>query len=243
MDENLRSKMILGREHYRAGEYQKAEPYLSEVVKVHQSFPDLFNMLGVIYSDMDRLDEAESAFETALELNPNYTEAALNLAVTYNERGKFDKARRVYNDAMSRSRRGAAPLDPFAKGKLANMHADLGGVYASAAMYEDAAREFERALELCPHFVDIRTRLGHVYRDMGKPKAAIEQYDRALRDKHDYVVALLALGVTHFSIGNRDAAITAWRQVLKCDPNDKKAAAYLRMIESDRPPQSGTQSP
>ena len=171
--------MILGREHYRAGEYQKAEECLSAVVKAHPSFPDLFNMLGVIYAELGRTDEAETSFEAALEINPNYTEAALNLSVIYNDGGKFDKARKVYNAALGKTRPGDSRLDPFAKGKIANLHADLGGVYAGSGMYEDAARELERALVLCPHFVDLRTRLGHVYRDMGRPKAAIEQYEKA----------------------------------------------------------------
>jgi len=243
MEKEMRRHMTLGREHYRAGDYQKAEVHLSEVVKAHPSFPDLFNMLGVIYHSLERHDEAESCFETALELNPNYTEAALNLSVTYNDGGKFDKARAVYNSALRRSQPDEKSLDPFAKGKIANMHAEVGYVYAGTGLYDDAARELEKALTLCPSFVDIRTRLGHVYRDQGKPRAAIEQYEIALRDKPDYVATLLALGITQFSIGNSDAAVSAWRQVLKIDPAEKKAAAYLRMMESDKAPQAGTVSP
>ena len=64
-------------------------------------------------------------------------------------------------------------LDPFARGKIANMHADLGGVCAGFGMHGGAVRECSGSLGLCPEFVDLRVRLGDVYRDMGLFNAAI----------------------------------------------------------------------
>ena len=93
--------IALGREHYNAGEYERAEPFLAEAASARPSFPDLYNMLGVIYHAQGRFSDAEEAFENALRLNPRYTEAALNLSVTYNDRGKYDRAREVYTKAVS----------------------------------------------------------------------------------------------------------------------------------------------
>ena len=127
MDDRLQQLIALGREHYNAGEYEKAEPFLGQVVQEHRpSFADIYNMLGVIYHAQGRFADAEEAFETALRINPSYTEAALNLSVTYNDRGKYDQAREVYAAAVSASHQQPSSLDPFARGKLANMHADLG---------------------------------------------------------------------------------------------------------------------
>ena len=33
-------------------------------------------------------------------------------------------------------------MDPFARGKIANMHADLGAAYAGLAMFDEAVREY-----------------------------------------------------------------------------------------------------
>src|SRR5258708_37409635 len=98
-------------------------------------------MLGVVYHTQGRFQDAEEAFETALRLNPRYTEAALNLSVTYNDRGKYDRAREVYSRAVSASIGQPHALDGFARGKLANMHAALGAVYAGLAMVDEAGRE------------------------------------------------------------------------------------------------------
>src|SRR5262245_48397975 len=123
MDEALRRLITLGREHYRARDYDAAEQVLSEIVKEHRGFADVFNMLGVIRHDRGRLEEAREAFENALRLNPGYTEAALNLSVTYNDLGLYRQAREVYVRVIQRTRAAPRSLDPFVKGKLANMHA------------------------------------------------------------------------------------------------------------------------
>src|SRR5262249_22927391 len=135
MSERLQQLITLGSQDYRANEYDKAEPYLAQAVAIRPTFPDVFNMLGVIYHAQGRFQDAEEAFEAALRLNPNYTEAALNLSVTYNDRGKYDKAREVYSRAVSASVGQPNALDRFARGKLANMHADVGAAYAGLSMF------------------------------------------------------------------------------------------------------------
>jgi Flp pilus assembly protein TadD len=117
MGDRIEQLIALGREHYNAGE--RAEPFLAEAAAARPSFPDIFNMLGVIYHAQGRFQDAEEAFETALRLNPRYTEAALNLSVTYNDRGKYDRAREVYSRAVSTSAAEPRALDQFARGKLA----------------------------------------------------------------------------------------------------------------------------
>ena len=134
MSDRVDQLIALGREHYNAGEYERAEPFLAEAVEARPNFPDVYNMLGVIYHAQGRFSDAEEAFENALRLNPRYTEAALNLSVTYNDRGKYQKAREVYASAMSRSAQQPSSMDPFARGKIANMHADLGQAYAEAGI-------------------------------------------------------------------------------------------------------------
>ena len=185
--DRIEQLIALGREHYNAGEYERAEPFLAEAASARPSFPDLYNMLGVIYHAQGRFSDAEEAFENALRLNPRYTEAALNLSVTYNDRGKYDRAREVYTKAVSASVGQPNALDRFARGKLANMHADLGAAYAGLAMFDEAVREYSKALDLCPDFADLRVRLGNVYRDMGMYHAAVAEFEHAKKLRPDFV--------------------------------------------------------
>ena len=178
LDDSLKQALTLGRAYYLKKEYARAEQYLSQVVEQNQSFADVYNMLGVVYHDQGQYQKAQRSFEAALRINPGYTDAALNLAIIYNDTGKYQAARDTYQQALSRS--GAAPgqVDRFVKGKLANMYADIGDVWLSAGMHGEAAREYQRALELCPTFVDIRARLAAAHRDSGAREEAIAEYER-----------------------------------------------------------------
>jgi len=241
MDERLRQLITLGREHYLAREWDKAEQYLSQVIEEHRGFADIFNMLGVIYHEQGRFEEAEHSFEDALKINPNYTDAALNLSITYNDLGKYQKAREVYSRAIENSHNQSRSMDPFARGKIANMHADLGGVYAGIGFYDEAVQEYRRALELCPNFVDLRTRLANVYRDMGNAEAALAEFAQIKLARPDFLPARVALGVTLYSLDRADEAIDEWEQVLSADPANKSAAVYLRMVrDRDDAPAPGS---
>ena len=50
----------------------------------------------MVFHDQGQFARAQRAFEAALRLNPAYTEAALNLAVIYNDMGKYREAKEVY---------------------------------------------------------------------------------------------------------------------------------------------------
>ena len=124
------------------------------MIAEHRGFADVWNMLGVIHHEHNRFVEAEGAFAEALKINPSYTDAALNLAITLDEPASTRRAREVYAKAIARTRSEPRAIDPFAKGKIANMHADLGAAYAAVGLYPESVREYMNALTLCPTFVD-----------------------------------------------------------------------------------------
>lgn len=231
MNEPAPQLLETGREYYRAGDYERALPLLVEAARTHPGFADLYNMLGVMYHAKNRFQEAEDSFRQALAINPGYTEAALNLSVTLNDRGKYDEARAVYASVVSRTQVAPRQLDPFAKGKLANMHADVGAAYASLGLFEEAVREYDKALTLCPDFVDLRMRLGNVYRDAGQTELAVAELERVREQKPDFLAARVSLGLAYFSRGRRDDAVAEWLEVLAIDPGHKGATLYLRMIK------------
>ena len=232
MDERLKQLLILGREHYERREFDRAEQVLGEVVAKTDRFADVHNMLGVILHERGDFVAAERHFEHAVELNPNYTEALLNLSVTYNDLGKYDAARQVY--ARIQSDADARGLDSYARGKIANMHADVAQAYADARCLPEAIGELKKAVELCPKFADLQLRLAHLYRDVGNLALAREHYTAARDANPRYLPARLHLGVTLLSLSAPDLAIVEWREALAIDPANKNAKMYLRMVEAQR---------
>lgn len=240
MDDHLKQLLLLGREHYQKREFDKAEYLLKQVVEQTDRFADVFDMLGVVAHSRGDFTQAERYFEKAVGLNPNYTEAQLNLMVTYNDLGKYDAAREIYAHIRSRGAAGGKG-DPFAKGKIANMHAELSQAYQDAGMIPEAIGELERAVNLCPQFADIRTRLAVLYRDSGEPSRAREQLELARAANPQYAQARLLLGVMMLSAGDLEPAAAEFETVLEKDPDNKGAQMYLRLVKSrlassERPP-------
>lgn len=232
MEPEIRVHLNAGREHYLAAEYRKAIPYLTKVLEHHDGFADVHNMLGVALQQLGRAKEARVEFERAVELNPAYTEAALNLAVCYNELGRYDDAKAVYERAAAgRESRSTAVdnLDGFVRGKLANLHHELGLAYEGVGMLAQAVEQFRQALELCPTFADIRTKLATTLRDAGHLDEAIDELVAVRDAKPEYAMARLHLGVTLWTAKRKDEARTEWQAVLDHDPTNSRAQMYLRM--------------
>jgi len=231
MDDTLKQALTLGRGYYLKKEYALAEQYLTEVVEQNQSFADVYNMLGVIYHDQGQYQKAQRAFEAALRLNPGYTDAALNLAVTYNDTGRYKDAQETYRHALSRSGAKQGKLDRFVAGKLANMYSDIGDVYLSSGMFQEAILEYRRALVLGPGFVDIRVRLAGALRDIGERDAAIAEYEQVVKQNPAYVPARLNLGLSLLAGGRRDEAVKHWEAVLAISPGNRSAEMYMQLAE------------
>lgn len=239
MDERSKQLLALGREHYDKREFDRAEHYFREVLSRGGAFADVHNMLGVIHHDRGRFTEAQAAFEEALAINPYYTEAALNLAVTYNDLGRYEEAKKIYRAALRRGdeeNAGVGSLDPFVKGKIANLHADVAQAYADAGLVEEAKDELSKAVSLCPDFADLRLRLANLHRQSGDFAAARDELEEAVKARPAFIPARLAYGLVHLALGNPHAALAEWREVMRVDPENRAARMYAAMLDRGETP-------
>ena len=138
------------------------------------------------------------------------------------------------------SKRAQRELDPFVKGKIANMHAGVASAYRAVALFEEAVREYERALALCPTFADIRTQLGNSRREMGDLAGAIRELERVRSENPRLVAARLHLGLGYYAAARREQAASEWRAVLEIAPTNRSARMYLSLVE--KPGQPGPAS-
>lgn len=230
MDVSTKQQLTQGREFYQAGEYDQARPLLEAVLALHDDYADVHNMLGVVHAEAGRAEQARVSFERALAINPHYTEAALNLSVCYNELGDYDRAREIYEQARGPADAGGLDrLDAFARGKIANLHRDLGDAYVSVHLLDHAIREFKKALAVCPTFVDIRTKLANTMRDVGRTDDALDEYEGICESSPSYVPARIHYGVTLWRAGRVDDARAQWNTVLELDPDNRSCHVYLKM--------------
>jgi tetratricopeptide (TPR) repeat protein len=227
---------LLGIEAFERGDHERAERLLGDFLASGHPYPDVLNRLGLLAHERGDFKSALQRFQEALALNPRYNEAALNLAITLMDLGRYDDAERAYRRA--RPGAGADGLDPYVKGKLANRQADLAGTYHALGLLEEAIAAFETALALCPGFPDVRLRLGIALRDAGRLDDALVEFDRVRTDAPHLAMAGVQLGITRYAAGDHAGAVAEWQAVLESHPGHPRAQMYLRLVPASRPRRS-----
>jgi tetratricopeptide (TPR) repeat protein len=189
--------------------------------------------LGIIFHQRGEWERASLFFKKALEINPKYTEASLNLAVTYNDLGRYEDANEIFGKAAQVVKSEPVPIDPFIQGKLANEHALLGDQYYDLSRYDEALDEYRKALNLRPTFVDIITKIGVTLREKGQFDEAIRVLMRAKELNPNYSQALIHLGVTYYMKGFIDLAMEEWGKVQDINPESREAKVYLSLAKRE----------
>ena len=106
--------------------------------------------------------------------------------------------------------------------------------YKSAHQFKEAAAYFDRALQIDPKDVAVRTEMAScVYYD-GDVDGALAQLDQALKIRPNDANSLFNLGVIRWK-GKKDGAgaIRAWQELLHTNPNlDRKSIVERRIAEA-----------
>ena len=86
---------------YSNGQIQEALDSVAALIKDYPKEPILYNISGVCYKAIGRLDVAVESFERALAIKPDYTEVNYNLGLTFQELGQLDAAIKCYEKALA----------------------------------------------------------------------------------------------------------------------------------------------
>lgn len=218
-------------EFFENENYKEAEPLLKDVLRLNPDYADVLNKMGVISSLKGSKKEAVEYFERAIKKNPLYTEASLNLAITYNEMSEFKKAQEIISKAAQLAMPEPNALDPYLAGKLANEHYRIGNIYLDFGIFEEAVDEYKKALRLHRGLVDVRTKLGIALRSLKLFDEAVSQLTMAKEINPTYGAAWIQLGLTYYMQGYTGLAMEEWENALKEVPGLKEAELYLKLLK------------
>ena len=121
---------------FNSGQIKKC---LKETLRTRKVYPDepfIYNLLGVLYSQLESYEDSIKNYSKAIKLNPNYIEAITNMAIICEIIGNFTKAEMYFNQALS--------LDPTNTSVLYNLANCLFN-----------AKEFKQSIEVCQKIIDL----------------------------------------------------------------------------------------
>lgn len=120
----------------RVGDYELALSVLGGVEEVMGDSPNYHNIAGLSFFNVGDFGSALTHFQRAVELNPFYVEAWVNLGTVYLSQGDYAGAVKAYNSALEIS-----DSLPFA-------HYYLGVAYARQGYLSESYSHLDRACEL-----------------------------------------------------------------------------------------------
>jgi tetratricopeptide (TPR) repeat protein len=221
----------LGCRSFERGDDDGALSQFERLLRTRDDFADVHYRIGVLLDRKNDLASAARSLWKALRINPSYSEAIVALASVYERQGDFERAREITERAGIGARSNSGRLDATTRGKLANLHADLGDALREAGELREAIEAYRRALDRCPNFHDIRLRLGVALRDVGLPGQSVTQLRRVLQARPELHDAAIQLGLTLYTLGRAGEAIGQWNAVVEKDPNQEDARMYLRLVQ------------
>lgn len=231
MQDDIRNWIEQGKFFFKTENYRKAEELFRKVVGKKKEFADVYNYLGLIAHEKGRYDDAITSFEKALQINPRYTEALLNLSILYNDMGEYNKAKKLVEQSKKDASKTKTAIDPFIRSKLANKHAEVGDWYRGVGAYDQAIEEYRKALEMEDRYVDIRTKMAVCQRESGRLKEALAELQRAVKDNPKFHDAAVQLGVTQYALGKKTEARKVWKDAAKRFASSRTLKMYLRFTD------------
>lgn len=231
---DLAKLIFVGKRAFGEKDFRRAEKLLREAIDGGANYADLHYTLGLIYHHWGKLEEAVTHFEKSISVNPHYTECLLSLAITLNDLGRYEEAKEAHRRAgASLTRPGKVAMGNLFGGKIANLHAELGGLYLALGRNEEAIGEYRRALRIAPGFVDLRVKLAVALRETGRLMEGLSEVERALTDHHGLVPGLAQRGILLYLIGKKEEARRSWEEALSRDPLNKLVQLYLNTLDRE----------
>lgn len=231
--ENIKLGQILkkAKEAYKNNELKTAISLFNQIIDVDPNATEAYFFLANIFHMKGELGKAIKGFQRVLELDPSHTDAAISLSVLYNDIGKYEEAKNIFETAQNKVSHSpdTGLKEPHINKKFAFKHYELAEMYASYQRYEEALFEYNKAIGLDPENLEVRIKVSKCYSKKGFVSKAFEELKRLINEHPGYMPARLALGLLYYGRGNVIEAQSQWESVLARDPKNEEAGMYLNL--------------
>jgi predicted TPR repeat methyltransferase len=164
-------------QHYQTGRYGDAK---NLALSITQKFPEhqfSWKVLGALFGQEGRKDEALNANQKAVELEPDDSQAHNNLGNALKDVDKLEEAEASYRKAIA------------LKSDFAEPHNNLGNALKVVGRLEEAEASYRKAIALKPDYAEPHNNLGDVLKDLGRLEEAKTSLRKAIALNSDYAAA------------------------------------------------------
>jgi tetratricopeptide (TPR) repeat protein len=212
---------------FEAGRYPEAMQLFTSYTESNPENPWGYYMLGLSAWRSGELKQAESAFDKALQLDPDHRKSLFNSSRVLVETGRPKEALERIEKALS--------LEPMSNEGLRL----LGRVRYQLGTVDEAIEAYHRALALDDRDVWSMNNLGLIYIDQNRSSDALPPLARAVELRSNAPVFHNNLGVALERSGYPTAAAQAYEAAISVDSTYGKASVALaRVTDGSQQPES-----
>jgi tetratricopeptide (TPR) repeat protein len=201
----------------KQGKIDDAIVSLERALAIYPKSEHAHNNLGIALRKRDPRKAVEH-LRKAVELDPDFTEAKVNLGAALLELGEADEARKAFAEALAQ--------DP----KSAMTHFRLGSVLLDRSDLEGARGHFETSLKLNPTHADTHNSLGVVHLRQGDLAGAMAEFQAALRIEPEHPDAHSNVGIASLRQGRKQEGLAELETAIRLNPRHADAHATLGAI-------------
>ncbi len=213
-------------------QYREAEALIRQGLLVEPDNSDYFYLRGLLRSYQGKLSESIDDLKQSLYLDPRHTDAAVCLSVILNDIGRYDEAKKIFEQANQSVFLKQIGDDVQVDRRFAVKHFELGDLYFRYRRFDEAIEEFNKAILLDPETIDIRIKRAKSFAKKGFITRAIQDLQQLKLERPNDLAVRIQLGLLHYSQGNALDAELEWDSVLEIDPVHREAIAYLELVKS-----------
>jgi len=215
--------------------YSAAEEQLKKGLTIEPDNADFYYLRGLLRSYQGRLVESIEDLRRSLYIEPKHTDAAVCLSIILNDIGRYDEAKKVFEQANQSVFLKQIGDDQQIDRRFAVKHFEMGDLYFRYRRFDEAIEEYNKAILLDPQSIDMRVKRAKAFAKKGFITRAIQDLQQLKQERSTDLAVRVQLGLLHYSQGNVLDAELEWESVLELDPVHREAIAYLDLIKSIRP--------
>jgi tetratricopeptide (TPR) repeat protein len=195
----------LGMSAYFAKNYSEAIAHFYRATKVAPKEPKIWNALGSTYMAVGEFRKAEEAFLRAVQADPAFSEAKMNLGILYFRMKDYKRAIENLKEAISD--------ELFDKKHIAFYH--LAKVYKEMGDTDRYVEFLKKATAYNPLFIEAQLELGSAYMDAKDYSEAEKLYRSLLSNNIKNPEIYLSLAKVYYETGRFEEAKEMVRMVLE----------------------------
>ena len=154
----------------RKGDYQSAEYFLKNALKLKPTDVWLNSAMGIVSKSRYDIAQAKEYFERALKYDPNDLNANFNMALFYEDQNDLTKAKQYYNTVIANH-----------PGHLLAYNY-LGDIYYNEGNFELATQLYSALLQISPNNVGIRFKLALGLEQSGQNELSLSELSRLSKE-------------------------------------------------------------